>query len=130
MLKDADVDSVWEGPAGISECRGEGKGKGRPRRQMKLPYSFSGIPVISEHRTLLITETLKCVSNQDLLCISFLRISPGPLQVLIQAINVILKLEHLASPLPFLPCECLSHSMNPWKASKTLELARVICVSI
>lgn len=51
MFKDADVDSVWEGPAGISECGGEGKGKGRPRRQMKLPYSFSGIPVISEHRT-------------------------------------------------------------------------------
>lgn len=53
-------------------------GKGRPRRPMRLPYSFPGNPVILEHRNLLITETFKGLSKHDLPCMSFLGISPGP----------------------------------------------------
>lgn len=131
VLKGAGVDSVWEGPAGISECRGGGR-MARVDPEDKCgyltvilasqPYLNTEISLLQKHwnvyQNRICSVSLfsdyplafsKCWYKQ---LMSFWNWSIWPLHYL------------------FLPCECLSHSMIPWKASKTLELARVVCISI
>lgn len=70
--------------------------------------TISWQPSLLEHRNLFIAKAFKCLSA-NLPCISVLRIPPGLLRMLIQAINVILKLKHLLLRAFSLPCKCLRH---------------------
>lgn len=91
---------------------------------------FSWQPSLLEHRNLFIAEAFKCLSKQNLPYISVLRIPAGLLRMLIQAINVILKLKHLLLHAFSLPCKCLRHNKYELrKITKALESAKVIHVS-